>query len=240
MTSSDHLAIAAGVDVVHELEVKRSRFLCVIRRAPDEAAARALLTELRSAHHAARHHCFAYVGGPDRQWQRSSDDGEPAGTAGMPMLQALLRPIGAADPTPNSRAAGPSADRPSDAPGPLSDVTAVVVRYFGGTLLGTGGLTRAYAAAVTGALRQATFVRHQRRRLYRLTLDHDVAGRIVHELHATDATVRSDAYDANGVILVVSVADSPEAATRFRRWRHERRLDAEEAGTEWLDVPVTG
>ena len=85
---------------------------------------------MRAQHWDARHHCSAFVLGPRSELQRSSDDGEPAGTAGAPMLEVL-------------RGAG------------VSDVAAVVTRWFGGTLLGAGGLVRAYGDAVRAALAEA-------------------------------------------------------------------------------------
>jgi putative IMPACT (imprinted ancient) family translation regulator len=113
-----------------EQVVTRSRFIATLAPVVDEAAADATIAAVRNEFHDARHHCTAMVLGPDGQRQRSNDDGEPAGTAGAPML-AVLR--GAE----------------------VTDVVAVVTRYFGGTLLGAGGLVRAYGGAVTAALAEA-------------------------------------------------------------------------------------
>lgn len=223
--TASHLAIEAGTDVVAELEVKRSRFLCFLRRVDDEPAARALLAELRRSHHTARHHCSAFVVGAQRELQRSNDDGEPAGTAGMPMLQTLL-----------GMTAPPGVD-PATV-GPLSDVSAVVVRYFGGTLLGAGGLTRAYSAAVGAALEQARLVRRERWPLRRVTLTHDVAGRLEHDLHGTGAVVRTTDYVIDGVQLTVAVPGGPDGLRRFDRWLAERQLAAEDVGAEWIDQPL--
>lgn len=110
-----------------ELEIKRSRFLTRIRRVTSEEDARAVVEERRSHYFDARHHCSAFVLGPDGRTARSSDDGEPAGTAGIPMLTVLQR-------------------------NELTDVVAVVTRYFGGIKLGAGGLVRAYSDAVAGAV----------------------------------------------------------------------------------------
>jgi uncharacterized YigZ family protein len=110
-----------------EIREKGSRFLAVVGPAADEAAAKAALAELERQFPDATHHCWAWrLGSPPRE--RSSDAGEPAGTAGVPILQVL-------------RGAG------------LSDALAVVVRWFGGVKLGKGGLARAYAAATREALR---------------------------------------------------------------------------------------
>ncbi len=116
------------VDV--EIEISRSRFLTRLERVADEDSARAVIATARAAHPKARHHCSAFVLGHDGRTRRSNDDGEPSGTAGAPMLDALV-------------SAG------------LSDVVAVVTRYFGGVLLGAGGLTRAYRAAVAEAVAAA-------------------------------------------------------------------------------------
>ncbi|HSU46325.1 MAG TPA: YigZ family protein, partial [Arthrobacter sp.] len=132
--TASYTTLAPGPDFRHELEVKRSRFITVLRRAGTEAEARELVADLRREFHDARHHCSAFVIGPDRTIQRSSDDGEPAGTAGIPMLEALLK-----------RETAPGVTG-------LSDASAVVVRYFGGVLLGAGGLVRAYSESVSAAL----------------------------------------------------------------------------------------
>ena len=111
----------------YEIEIKKSRFLCAMERVDSEEAARAFIDERRKEHWNATHNCTAYVLGEDGTVQRSSDDGEPGGTAGVPMLE-VLRHRG------------------------LTDTVAVVTRYFGGTKLGTGGLVRAYTEAAQAVL----------------------------------------------------------------------------------------
>src|SRR6185312_12810844 len=83
--------LSVATPVLHEIEIKRSRFLCALAPVADEAAARAVIAARRKAEPAARHHCHAFVLGADGRTQRSSDDGEPAGTAGVPMLEVLRR-----------------------------------------------------------------------------------------------------------------------------------------------------
>jgi uncharacterized YigZ family protein len=116
----------------HELVERRSRFLCVLAPVEDEAAAQALLAELREELPDANHHCWACLVGPPGSTARvgCSDAGEPSGTAGRPMLEALVH-------------------------GPVGDVAAIVVRWFGGVKLGTGGLARAYGGVVAEALAAA-------------------------------------------------------------------------------------
>lgn len=115
-----------------ELEEKRSRFIGHAAFADTEQTALALLTEVRAAHRTASHNVYAYCLREGAR-QRYSDDGEPAKTAGLPVLEAIIH-------------AG------------LTDCIVVVTRYFGGTLLGTGGLVRAYTAAAAAALAAAKIV----------------------------------------------------------------------------------
>ncbi|GAA2142806.1 YigZ family protein [Nocardioides koreensis] len=152
-----------------EIEVKRSRFLCTLARVEDETAARAVVDRLRKQHWAARHHCSAFVLGPEGAVERSSDDGEPAGTAGAPMLEVL-------------RGRG------------VSDVVAVVTRWFGGTLLGAGGLVRAYGDAVRAGLDVTGTLRRDLVRELTLELGHADAGRVESELRARGVAVLDTTY----------------------------------------------
>ena len=119
--------ILAGVKVIArdgqaEIVIQRSRFLCTVTRVADVDAATAVIADVRRAGHDARHHCTALrIGdvGSGAATARSNDDGEPSGTAGVPMLEVLVRRE-------------------------LTDVVAVVSRWFGGVKLGAGGLVRAY------------------------------------------------------------------------------------------------
>lgn len=115
----------------HRVEdvVQRSRFITAVAHAPDPEAAQAFLEDLRREFPDATHHCWAFVAGPPGSTTSvgMSDDGEPHGTAGRPMLNVLLH-------------------------SGVGEIVAVCVRYFGGTKLGTGGLTRAYSGGVKRVL----------------------------------------------------------------------------------------
>ncbi len=217
-----YTTLAPGPGFRHELEVKRSRFITVLARTGDEDSARALVTGLRREFHDARHHCSAFVLGPDRQVQRSSDDGEPSGTAGIPMLEALLR-----------RETGTgSAD--------LSDITAVVVRYFGGVLLGAGGLVRAYSESVSAAADLAPLVLRRRLRICSVRVPHAVAGRLENELRAAGYVMTETAYEAQAAVLKLALPDDAAALAEAAE-----RLAALTAGTaalvpgesRWIDAP---
>jgi uncharacterized YigZ family protein len=151
-------------DASAEIEVKHSVFRCTVQRVEAEDDARALVARLRKELWDARHHCSAFVIGPDGRLQRSSDDGEPAGTAGAPMLDVV---VGAG----------------------LSDVAVVVTRWFGGTLLGAGGLVRAYSDAVRAGLDTAGTRRRELVRELEVEIDPAEAGRIENELRSRGIAV---------------------------------------------------
>ncbi|MFF5129452.1 YigZ family protein [Streptomyces syringium] len=175
---------------VHEIEINKSRFLCALAPAATEEEAQAFIARVRKEHPTARHHCFAYVLGADGSVQKASDDGEPGGTAGVPMLQMLLRRE-------------------------VRYAVAVVTRYFGGVKLGAGGLIRAYGGAVGEALDTLGTVTRRRFRLATVTVDHQRAGKLENELRATGRAVREVTY-GSGVRMEIGL---PEADVEsFRAW----------------------
>ena len=202
-------------DGAAEIEVKRSRFLCTVERVEDEPAARAVVERLRRQHWDARHHCSAFVlgsPGPARV-ERSSDDGEPAGTAGAPMLDVL-------------RAQG------------VGDVVAVVTRWFGGTLLGAGGLVRAYGDAVRAGLDATGTLHRDLVRELTLEVDHADAGRIESELR-TRGTAVLDATYADRVVLRLGVPPADEE--RLHALVAELTAGTAAAvprGERWVDRPA--
>ena len=192
---------------VHEDEVTGSRFIATVAPVADVKAAEALLAELRAEHQGASHHCWAYRVGRE---QRFSDDGEPGGTAGRPMLEVLLKRE-------------------------LDHVGAVVVRYFGGRKLGAGGLARAYGAAVARAVQAAgeRLVEARARLLLRAPFSHvDTVLRALDDVRG--AARQEPAYDAEGLRLVVSVPEAELAALRAllaELTRGEARLEPFPGGT---------
>ncbi|MEU8628946.1 YigZ family protein [Streptomyces sp. NPDC048669] len=175
---------------VHETEISRSRFICALAPAATEQEAQEFVARVRREHPTASHNCFAYVIGADASVQKASDDGEPGGTAGVPMLQMLTRRE-------------------------MRYVVAVVTRYFGGVKLGAGGLIRAYGGAVGEALDAVGTLTRQRFRLATVTVDHQRAGRLENELRATGRTVREVRY-AEAVTIEIGLPDADVA--EFRRW----------------------
>ncbi|WP_150240432.1 YigZ family protein [Nocardiopsis quinghaiensis] len=153
----------------HELEIRRSRFICALARVDGEEAARAFIAERRKEHWSASHNCTAYVLGDQGGVQRSSDDGEPGGTAGVPMLEVLRHRR-------------------------LTDTVAVVTRYFGGVKLGAGGLIRAYGSAVSAAVDEAGVLERRRLLVVDVFADYVLGGRLESDLRDSSLTVRDVAY----------------------------------------------
>lgn len=171
---------SGGVVAQVELEIKKSRFLGFAERADSEVAAREQIGRRRAEFPDARHHCAAFViWQPDMApIQHSSDDGEPSGTAGRPMLDVLT-------------GSG------------LTNCCAVVVRYFGGTLLGTGGLVRAYSETVQAVIGELPTVAVTRAGLWELAVPYTHAGRVEAELRARQGlfTVLDVEHRLDGQVL---------------------------------------
>jgi uncharacterized YigZ family protein len=189
-TARHPLATAHG-----ELRVKGSRFLARVAPAASEEEALALVAESERAHRDATHHCWAWrLGWPAAE--RSSDAGEPAGTAGVPILRVL-------------QGAG------------LTDVVAVVSRWFGGTKLGKGGLARAYAGATLEALEELTSARRRRRVRLELELPIAAVGRVQRLVQPPRVEILSEEY---GRIARVALAVDLRDAERVREALAEARI----------------
>lgn len=136
---------------------KKSRFIATIHKCENEAAAAAFIEEVKKKYWDARHNCSAFVIGARGELTRCSDDGEPSGTAGRPMLEVLL---------------GEG----------IRNIAVVVTRYFGGVLLGTGGLVRAYTQAVKAGLQNCTVGRMRYGWEVEIGTDYNSIGKILHLL----------------------------------------------------------
>jgi uncharacterized YigZ family protein len=170
-----------------EIREKGSRFLAILGPAAGEVEAKARLAALEGEFPDATHHCWAWrLGDPPRE--RSVDAGEPAGTAGMPILQVL-------------RGSG------------LSDVLAVVVRWFGGTKLGKGGLARAYAAAAREALPSLPVVLRVPTVQLALRIPYEKVGAVKRLVHPPEVELEAEEYGEDAC-LVLAVHEGRVAAVR--------------------------
>ncbi len=156
-------------DGTAEFTVQRSRFIAYAVAVKDEDAARAALARIRKEHYDARHCCSAWVLGAEGARQKSSDDGEPGGTAGMPILEVIKHRE-------------------------LTDAMIIVVRYFGGIKLGTGGLVRAYSHAAAIGVDAATLARRVTLRRLNVTVGYDALSPVEHWARKNDLRTGEAVY----------------------------------------------
>lgn len=172
-----------------EVVEKKSRFIANIFPVHSEEEALSYIEEIRKKHYDARHNCFAYIIGEKNEIMRSSDDGEPSGTAGRPMLEVLT---------------GEG----------LHDVLAVVTRYFGGTLLGTGGLVRAYSAAVKEGIAASVVIERFAGKRLQIQTDYNGIGKIQYLMNQFGVIELETNYTDNVEVTAVTSEDTLSGFTR--------------------------
>ncbi len=172
-----------------EVVEKKSRFIANIFPVHSEKEALSYIEEIRKKHYDARHNCFAYVIGEKNEVMRSSDDGEPSGTAGRPMLEVLTGEE-------------------------LHDVLAVVTRYFGGTLLGTGGLVRAYSAAVKEGIAASKVIERFAGKRLQIQTDYNGIGKIQYLMNQFGVIELETSYTDNVEVAAVTPEDTILGFTR--------------------------
>lgn len=166
---------------VGEITEKKSRFIATFRPVKSEVEAMAFIDELRKKYWDASHNCYAWVIGKNGEEKRSSDDGEPSQTAGKPMLEVLEREK-------------------------IVNICVVVTRYFGGTLLGTGGLVRAYSGAVKEGLLSCNILTVEPAKKISISTDYNGIGKIQYILLQQEMKILESEYTEK-VELIVLVPD---------------------------------
>lgn len=166
-----------------EITEKKSRFIATVYPVESEEEALAFLEEMKKKYWDARHNCYVYSIGMNREFTRCSDDGEPSGTAGRPMLDVILGED-------------------------IYNVAVVVTRYFGGVLLGTGGLVRAYSKAVQEGLAASKVILKQKGIALKITTDYTGLGKIQYIAGERNIPVLDSEYTDKVVMkLLVPVQD---------------------------------
>lgn len=197
----------------NEIVIEKSRFICYINRATTEEEAVQFIQQIKKKHWDATHNCSAYIIGEHDQIQKANDDGEPSGTAGIPMLEVLKKKG-------------------------LKDTVAVVTRYFGGIKLGAGGLVRAYGKSVSEGLKAAGIVERRLARIMHVTIDYTWLGKVENELRSSDYTIKDTHYSEN-VELEIFVEEAEKQT--FVDWITELtngRAKIAEGETEYLETDV--
>lgn len=174
----------------HEITIQKSRFIGYVKRVETEEAAQQFIQDIKKKHHNATHNCSAYMIGENDQIQKANDDGEPSGTAGVPMLEVLKQMH-------------------------LKDTVVVVTRYFGGIKLGAGGLIRAYGTSTTEAIRAVGVVKRQRMQGFKVIVDYTLLGKVENELRQSDYILEDIVYVEHVECSVFVQVDQIESFTEW-------------------------
>lgn len=176
-----------------EIIIQKSRFITYVQRAETEEEAQKFINNIKEKHKSANHNCSAYIIGEHDNIQKANDDGEPSGTAGVPMLEVLKKQG-------------------------LQDTVVVVTRYFGGIKLGGGGLIRAYGKATTVGIDAAKVVERRLHHLMKVSIDYTWLGKVENEVRNSSYPLKEINYADLVEVFVFTKAD--EEAT-FINWMSE-------------------
>ncbi len=156
----------------HEIIIQKSRFICHVQRVKTEEEAQNFIQDIKKTHWNATHNCSAYLVGERDQFQKANDDGEPSGTAGVPMLEVLKKRG-------------------------LKDTVVVVTRYFGGIKLGAGGLVRAYSKSTSEGLNAVGIVKRTLMKVMHIKVDYTWLGKLENELRTSTYKLKNMNYAEN-------------------------------------------
>lgn len=197
----------------HEIIIQKSRFICYVERVTTEEEAIGFIQKIKKKHYDANHNCSAYLIGEYDHIQKANDDGEPSGTAGVPMLEVLKKKK-------------------------LKDTVVVVTRYFGGIKLGTGGLIRAYGKSVSEGLQATGMVERKLMRVIRVTIDYTWLGKLENELRSSPYIVKEIHY-LNNVVVETYVEEALK--TIFFDWiinMTNGQATTSDEQTEYLEIEI--
>jgi len=177
----------------HEIIIQKSRFIAHVNRVTTEKEAQDFIQEIKKKHWDATHNCSAYMIGQHNEIQKANDDGEPSGTAGVPMLEVLKKRD-------------------------LKDTVVVVTRYFGGIKLGAGGLIRAYGKATSEGINKVGVVERILMKVIHTKIDYTWLGKVENELRSSVYKIKNIHYVDNVEIETFVKEDQVE---NFKEWMVE-------------------
>ncbi|EEE49867.1 MULTISPECIES: YigZ family protein [Staphylococcus] len=200
----------------HQIEnvINKSRFIAHIRPVQNEEEAKAFINEIKSSHKDATHNCSAYTVGPEMNIQKANDDGEPSGTAGVPMLEILKKLE-------------------------IHDACVVVTRYFGGIKLGGGGLIRAYSGAVRDVIYDIGRVELREAVPVTVTISYDLTGKFEYELASTPYMLRNQFYTDKVSYQIDVVKEDYDEFIQFLNRITASNYDLEEEDIKLLPFDIS-
>ena len=200
----------------HQIEnvINKSRFIAHIKPVQNEEEAKAFINEIKSSHKDATHNCSAYTVGPEMNIQKANDDGEPSGTAGVPMLEILKKLE-------------------------IHDACVVVTRYFGGIKLGGGGLIRAYSGAVRDVIYDIGRVELREAVPVTVTISYDLTGKFEYELASTPYMLRNQFYTDKVSYQIDVVKEDYDEFIQFLNRITASNYDLEEEDIKLLPFDIS-
>ncbi len=205
------MTITIKSDFINEEEIKKSRFICHLKRISTEEEAREFIANVKKQHWKANHNCSAYTLGNHQEIQRTSDDGEPSGTAGVPMLEILKKRE-------------------------ITNVCAVVTRYFGGIKLGAGGLIRAYAGSVNHALDGVGLVQFIEQQAIILSLDYNLFDNLQRFLTAQNLLIADSEFLTNITVKCFVDFDQIEYFLTELSDQFSGKIIAKKGEKKWIEA----
>lgn len=196
-----------------ELEIKKSIFLATLIPVKNEEEAQEAIAKMKKEKRDATHNCSAYRIGTERIYEKSSDDGEPQGTAGHPMLHVLQM-------------------------NELTNTLAIVTRWFGGIKLGAGGLTRAYTQSLADAVKEADLVRYTPHEKYTVSFPYTTAGAFENYIKGTDIIVKDRQFSDKVTVTFLTLPDKAETHTRWLTDATGGKAEIQNDGEEYVMMEV--
>lgn len=200
-------------DGIFEEEIKKSRFICQLKRVDTEEEGRQFIAQIKKEHYKATHSCSAMIIGEHAEIKRSSDDGEPSGTAGVPMLTVLEKQG-------------------------LTNVVAVVTRYFGGIKLGAGGLIRAYSGSVANVLKEIGLVEVKEQEGLKITLSYPQYQTFANFLQAENLQEFDTEFLENVTTYIYLDPDNVKEVSGRLIEFYQGKLDFTKSGSKIVEVPL--
>ncbi len=197
----------------HELEINKSRFIAYVIRAESEEEAQAFIVGIKKKHWDATHNCSAYVLGESDQVQKTDDDGEPSGTAGRPILEAIKK-------------------------AQVKDAAIVVTRYFGGIKLGAGGLIRAYGKSAVAGLKAAGLIERKLHSILAAEFDYTFLGKVENELRSNQYIIDSINYTDKVIVNVLAECGSEYLLEQKLLDWTAGQAGITHTGRKYVDMPV--
>jgi len=198
---------------VHEIVIQKSRFIGYVERVNSETEAQAFIQRIKKKHHDATHNCSAYIIGDHDEIQKANDDGEPSGTAGIPMLEVLKKQN-------------------------LKNTAVVVTRYFGGIKLGAGGLIRAYGSTTSETIKAIGVVRGELMQGFLLTFEYPQLGMIENHLRQSPHIIDKIHYVENVQIFVYVAINQVDSFQEEMINLTNDTIDIDETDKKYVEIDI--